>query len=431
MNNEITAFDPQRNSARLTKLRKEVYELKKIVGEKKPDDCVKTVNGRAPDKNGNILIAGEGINEEVIKQVTSLNDDLEELKQSGTGMPFAFKEALHNIFVEVAYTSQNGAELLSVLDASMEYNGDLSIPVTGVTLSNHGGIFYRNYETEVVATVSPDNATNKTVIWDSSDPSVANITAVGNKATVQFLKAGSSIITVKTVNGGFIDTFGVTVIVPVATGVEVNPKIGTFSIGDTFTLNATVYPVETEDKTIVWTAEPSGVVQLIPSSDTQFCTVTAISSGTVNITATINGKSTTGSFEIAAAPLLYIVDVGTLVKEGAQVNVGSLPDASKDLPGSITMQANKDNLVYELTNIKTGDQIIVPNGNLAANKMFSDVSNTASGETVSDMLNKTSKDNYSWYLYTLTATRDIERLYVSINASYDIETKARAIWKKA
>lgn len=60
----------------------------------------------------------------------------------------------------------------------------------------------------LIATVKPDNATNKNVIWESSDPNVVTVDASGN---VTAKKAGKATITVKTAEGGFTDTCEVTV----------------------------------------------------------------------------------------------------------------------------------------------------------------------------------------------------------------------------
>ncbi len=56
-------------------------------------------------------------------------------------------------------------------------------------------------------TVSPSNATNKSVTWSSSDPSVTTI----NNGVVTAVAAGTATITVATVDGNFADTCDVTV----------------------------------------------------------------------------------------------------------------------------------------------------------------------------------------------------------------------------
>lgn len=60
----------------------------------------------------------------------------------------------------------------------------------------------------LTATITPDNATNKNVTWESSNTSVATVDADGKVTAVS---AGTATITVTTADGGFTDTCTVTV----------------------------------------------------------------------------------------------------------------------------------------------------------------------------------------------------------------------------
>ena len=74
------------------------------------------------------------------------------------------------------------------------------ISVSGVQLNKTNlELTEKNSET-LVATVTPSNAANKTVIWSSSDTSVAEVSSTG-KVTAK--GKGSATITVKTADGGF------------------------------------------------------------------------------------------------------------------------------------------------------------------------------------------------------------------------------------
>jgi len=61
---------------------------------------------------------------------------------------------------------------------------------------------------QLVATVAPDNAINKSVTWASSAPLVATVSAIG---LVTAVGPGTAIITAKTVQGSFTATCEVTV----------------------------------------------------------------------------------------------------------------------------------------------------------------------------------------------------------------------------
>ncbi|MBQ4525278.1 MAG: Ig domain-containing protein, partial [Bacteroidaceae bacterium] len=69
----------------------------------------------------------------------------------------------------------------------------------------------------LIATVTPDNADDKTVTWNSDHPEVATVDANGKVTAV---RAGSCTITVKTNDGGKTATCEVIVIGDVTGGTE-------------------------------------------------------------------------------------------------------------------------------------------------------------------------------------------------------------------
>ena len=86
--------------------------------------------------------------------------------------------------------------------------GEAEIPVTGVTLDKTELTLNVGGNETLSATVAPENATNKTVTWTSSDETVATVDASGK---VTALKAGTTTITVTTEDGGKTATCTVTV----------------------------------------------------------------------------------------------------------------------------------------------------------------------------------------------------------------------------
>ena len=106
------------------------------------------------------------------------------------------------------------------------------VPVDGVTVSPES-LEKKVGDTPVqlVATVSPSNANNKNVTWESSKSTVAS---VSNSGYVQFVGEGSATITVETVDGGFTDTCTVTV----SKATPPDPDDYYASISDSLTGNA-------------------------------------------------------------------------------------------------------------------------------------------------------------------------------------------------
>ena len=85
--------------------------------------------------------------------------------------------------------------------------GIQTVAVTGVSLNASSGELTVNGQTTLTATVVPDNATNKTVTWTSSAPTVATVV----NGVVTALSAGTAVITAKTEDGGFTATYSLTV----------------------------------------------------------------------------------------------------------------------------------------------------------------------------------------------------------------------------
>ena len=83
------------------------------------------------------------------------------------------------------------------------------IKVTGVKLDSTNATITVGNTLQLVATITPTNATNKDLTWSTSKSSIATITSSGILTGVT---AGSVNITVTTVDGGYIASCSVLVI---------------------------------------------------------------------------------------------------------------------------------------------------------------------------------------------------------------------------
>ncbi|MFC5447123.1 discoidin domain-containing protein [Paenibacillus aestuarii] len=107
------------------------------------------------------------------------------------------------------------------LEATAGYNGWASaaeinvfratVPATGVQLDKPQVLLKEGQTVELVATVLPENATNKNVTWASSDNTVAKVEVRDGKTVVTALKAGMADITVTTASGNFTAVSHITV----------------------------------------------------------------------------------------------------------------------------------------------------------------------------------------------------------------------------
>ncbi len=87
------------------------------------------------------------------------------------------------------------------------FTGVQTVAVTGVSLNAASGELTVGGQTTLTATVSPADASNKTVTWASSAPTVASVV----NGVVTALAPGSAKITVTTADGGFTAEYALTV----------------------------------------------------------------------------------------------------------------------------------------------------------------------------------------------------------------------------
>lgn len=129
-------------------------------------------------------------------------EDTAYAKTSGTAEDTAFVVNVVNPSEEKIYSFCYGAGY----DREI-YTGIVTVAVTGVDLDQTSGTMTAGDSLTLTATVSPSDATNKAVTWESSNSSVATVT--GGVVTAR--KAGTANITVKTADGGFTAEFSLTV----------------------------------------------------------------------------------------------------------------------------------------------------------------------------------------------------------------------------
>ena len=110
-------------------------------------------------------------------------------------------------FGDIRFTMPNDDVTIDVIFEGYGEDDD-DVPVTGVSLNKDAAELEPNQTLTLVATVVPEDATNKAITWSSSDTEVATVDENG---VVTAVGAGEAIITVTTVDGEFTDTCTVTV----------------------------------------------------------------------------------------------------------------------------------------------------------------------------------------------------------------------------
>ena len=179
-------------------------------------------------------------------------------------------------------------------------------PVTSVTLNKANASLKVGETISLTATVKPDDATDKTVTWETSEASVATIT----DGVVTAIKLGSATITAKA--GDKSAVCAITVIPTPVTSVTLNQPSASLKVGETVTLTATVKPDDATDKTVTWTTSDASVATVDNGM------VIAKKVGSATITAKAGSISATCAITIIPTPVTSV----TLDQTGATLKVG-------------------------------------------------------------------------------------------------------------
>ena len=177
--------------------------------------------------------------------------------------------------------------------------------VTGVTIEPSEAELPAGYSMKLTATVLPENATNKNVVYSVDDESILSVDQDGN---ITGLSLGIATVTVTTEDGGFTASAEITVIPVQVTGVSISPKSVSVALGHTIQLTASITPSNAANKNLSWSVSDETII----SVDGQG-TVTGLSGGTATVTVTTEDGGFSASAEITVyyAPANTWTAIGT------------------------------------------------------------------------------------------------------------------------
>ena len=151
-------------------------------------------------------------------------------------------------------------------------------PVTGITLNKTTiEISELGEQNQLVATISPEDATEKSVTWSSTNNQICSVSATG---IVTATGAGTAIVTATTVDGGLTANCVVKVLQHVD-GLNLNKTATSLKVGESEKLQPTITPSNADNKKVIWTSSDSNVATVDTEGN-----VTAVKAGQVTITAT-------------------------------------------------------------------------------------------------------------------------------------------------
>ncbi|MDR1156188.1 MAG: SUMF1/EgtB/PvdO family nonheme iron enzyme [Bacteroidales bacterium] len=183
---------------------------------------------------------------------------------------------------------------------------DEPVQATDVTLDKSTLTLTVGATETLKATVTPDNAADKTLTWTSSAPAIATV----EDGLVRAVAKGAATITAVTANGKTaICAVTVDESAPVqATDVTLDKSTLTLAVGATETLKATVTPDNAADKTLTWTSSAPAIATVEDGL------VRAVAKGVATITAaTANGKTETCAVTVEHRVETVLIPAGTFL----------------------------------------------------------------------------------------------------------------------
>lgn len=257
---------------------------------------------------------------------------------------------------------------------------DKTVEVTSVKLDKTNVTLTIGESVKLTATVSPSNATDKSVTWSSSDQETASVDQTGN---VTALKAGTATVTV-TAGKKITASCQITVNAPASgedgegdeggegdngegneggeeeeedpviavTGINIEKWSVSITVGQSTTIVATVTPEDATNKNVIWASENTDVATVDSQGK-----VKGIKAGTAKITATTEdgGFSSHCSVKVVETGAVFQVD-GIWYKNYYQnyVEVVRNPDEETKYTGNITIPDNTvtyEDVTYEIYKI--------------------------------------------------------------------------------
>lgn len=213
-------------------------------------------------------------------KVTWSSNDQDVVEVDQTGKVIAKKEGSAVITV----TAQDGSGIKTTCQVNVT-----DIKVTGITLSASTlAMQTEDVKQLSVTAITPANATNKALKWESNNTWVATVDDSGN---ITAHNQGEATITVKTVDGGAQATCKVTVTERTApvikvTQIQLSQTSASLNEGKELQLTATVLPANATNQSLTWSSSVEGVATVDQTGK-----VTAIKEGTTVITAAAKDDS--------------------------------------------------------------------------------------------------------------------------------------------
>ncbi|WP_456461370.1 Ig-like domain-containing protein [Reichenbachiella sp.] len=137
------------------------------------------------------------------------------------------------------------------------------VDVTGVSLNQTEADLKVGDELQLTATIAPEDATEKGIIWSVAFPSGSKntedspsaIATVSDQGLVKAVSAGDVVVTAKTKDGEFTASASISVTNIAVTQITISPESATVNVNETVQLTATIIPDNATIKDVTWSVD--------------------------------------------------------------------------------------------------------------------------------------------------------------------------------
>jgi len=194
--------------------------------------------------------------------------------------------------------------------------------ITNIELNTESVSLINGGSYQIEATISPSDATNKTLSYKSNDESIATVNELG---IITGIKAGETVITVSTTDGSNISKVINVIVRQQISNVELNTESVSLINGGSYQIEATIIPSDATNKTLRYTSNDTSIATVSSTG-----LITGIAGGETIITvSTQDGSNISKSIDVIVRAQIENV---TLSETNVEINVGE----SKTIKATIT-----------------------------------------------------------------------------------------------
>ena len=259
-------------------------------------------------------------------------------------------ESVATVSNGVVIAARIGTATITATAGDRKATCDISVvatPVEKITLDQTSVTLKAKESVTLTATVSPDDATDKTVTWSTSDESVATV----SNGVVIAVKTGTATVTAQA--GDKKATCSITVEATPVTSVTLDRTSASLNVNESITLTATVKPDDATDKTVTWTSSNESIASVTEG------VVTAHKGGTATITAQAGDKTATCEITVKSIPVTSVTldktSASLKVKETVTLTATVKPDDATDK--TVTWTSSNENVATVTDGVVTAINI--------------------------------------------------------------------------